>query len=510
MPARLDAPVAPHYVARVRALGATVLVESRWLNAVSVRLRPERVADVRRLPEVREVRPIGRTSEPPPPQVPRTSVPPNAAAGKAARLDYGPSRTQLAVMNAVAPLERGLNGAGVRLGFLDGGFGGFEHPVFDRLRRDGRLVDTADFTTDQGEQSGRHGQSVASAAVGFAEGTLVGPAWGAEVLAATTEFGPSETNREEDNFVAGLEWMERQGADVVNVSLGYTTFDAGERSYVPADLDGDTGLTTQAADLAAALGLVVVTSAGNAATVRKGEDVFLCTDHDVPEGCWYYVGTPADGDSVIAVGAVRRDSARAAFSSFGPTADGRIKPDVAAQGDSVVVAVQTDRYAYADGTSFSSPLVAAVVCQMLQVNPALTPIQVRDVLRATASQAESPDNALGWGIIDAEAAIEAAGSAPLPTPAPPGPPTSVRVTARYPNPARDRVTFEIEASPGAGSATVSLYNVLGQRRTSRSAQPLQPGSNTIVVPTGHLAPGLYLYAVEVAGQRLTGSVAVVR
>ena len=497
VPPRLDAPLAPGYVESVRQTGAEVLVESRWLNAVSARLWPEQVEAVRRLPSVREIQLVGSTSVPVPPEVPRTSVPEHGGAGKAARLDYGPSRTQLAVMNAIAPLERGLNGEGVRLGFLDSGFGDFQHPVFARLRADGRLVDTADFTTAQGPQSSLHGQAVASAAVGFAEGVLIGPAWGAEVLAATTEYAPTETNQEEDNFVAGMEWMEQHGADVVNVSLGYTTFDIGQgRQYTPADLDGDTGVTTRAADLAASLGVVVVTSAGNSGC-------------DGPANCWYYVGTPADGDSVIAVGAVDRRSAKAPFSSFGPTADGRIKPDVAAQGDSVVVAVEGDRYAYADGTSFSSPLVAAVVCQMLEVNPALTPIAVRDVLRATASQADAPDNALGWGIVDAEAAIQNA----LALPAEPPPaelPTAIQAAHPYPNPVRDRVTFELAAPPGAGVAEVSLYNVLGQRQTSSLRQPLQPGLNALTLSTAPLAPGLYLYVIEAGGERLTGSVVVIQ
>ena len=447
--ARRDAPLAPAYLEHVRALGAETLVESRWLNAVSARLRPEQVADVRRLASVRAVRLVGRTSALPP--VPSEEAGTEGfSAGKAMRLDYGPSETQLAVMNAIAPLERGINGAGVRLGFLDGGFGDFQHPVFDRLRADGRLIDTRDFTTAQGPQSGLHGQSVASAAVGFTEGTLIGPAWGADVLAATTEYGPTETNQEEDNFVAGMEWMEQNGADVVNISLGYTTFDEGERSYTPDDLDGDTGITTRIVDVAASLGVVVVTSAGNSGC-------------DSPDNCWYYIGTPADADSAIAVGAVTSDSVRASFSSFGPTADGRTKPDVAAQGVNVVVAGGTDGYGFSNGTSFSSPLVAAVVCQMLQVNPDLNPIEVRDLLRATASLSDNAADSLGWGIVNAELAIQNA----LPVATEPTSselPEAIRVMRRYPNPSQTSVALEVAAPSDAGTADVRLYNLLGQQQ----------------------------------------------
>ena len=492
--ARRDAPLAPAYLEEVKALGAEPLVESRWLNAVSARLRPEQVADVQRLASVRAVRLVGRTSVPTPQKPPREAGTAGSNAGKATRLDYGPSATQLAVMNAIAPLERDINGAGVRLGFLDTEFGDFQHPVFDRLRADGRLIATENFA--QGPQTNRHGEAVASTAVGYAEGQLIGPAWGAEVLAATTEYAPSETNQEEDNFVAGMEWMERNGADVVNASLGYTTFDAGQRSYTPDDLDGDTGITTRIVDVAASLGVVVVTSAGNSGC-------------DSPENCWYYIGTPADADSAIAVGAVTSDSLRATFSSFGPTADGRTKPDVAAQGVNVVVAGGTDGYGFSNGTSFSSPLVAAVVCQILQVNPDLNPIQVRDLLRATASQATTEDNALGWGIVNAELAIQNA----LPVAAEPAPselPEAIRVMRRYPNPSRARVAFEVAAPSGSGTADVRLYNLLGQQQAPRLAQSLQAGLNTLTLATDGLAPGLYLYVIETASQRLTGSVTVVR
>ena len=511
--ARRDAPLAPAYLDAVKALGAEPLVESRWLNAVSARLRPGQVADVRRLPSVRAVRLVGRTSVPTPPDLPKEAGDSENSggaafgAGKSMRLEYGPSATQLAVMNAIAPLERDINGAGVRLGFLDTEFGDFQHPVFARLRADGRLIKTENFA--QGPQRNRHGEAVASTAVGYAEGSLIGPAWGAEVLAATTEYAPSETNQEEDNFVAGMEWMERNGADVVNVSLGYTTFDEGERSYSPDDLDGDTGITTRIVDVAASLGVVVVTSAGNSATIRQGRAVVPCTDHDAPEGCWYYIGTPADADSAIAVGAVTSDSVRAPFSSFGPTADGRTKPDVAAQGVGVVVADETDRYGFSNGTSFSSPLVAAVVCQILQVNPDLNPIDVRDLLRATASQSGNAADSLGWGIVNAELAIQNA----TPVATEPGAselPEDVRVVRRYPNPSRARVALEVEAPLGAGAADVRLYNLLGQQQAPRLTQPLQPGLNTLILSTDALAPGLYLYVVETASQRLTGSVTVVR
>lgn len=493
VPTGLDVPVAEVYLARLRALGVEPVVRSRWLNAVSAYLTPRQRATLEAFPFVRSIRPVQRLSPTAAAEAP-APLPAVFQPGRrvsSAEIDFGRSWEQLADINAIDLLNRGINGTGVRLGFLDTEFGDFEHPAFAHLLADGRLLGYRNFA--QGPQDNRHGLSVASVAVGFEEGSLVGPGWGAQVLAATTEYAPSETNQEEDNFVAGLEWMEAQGADVINVSLGYTTFDAGERSYTPAHLDGDTGVTTVAADRAAALGVVVVTSAGNEGGCGT------------PESCWYYIGTPADADSVIAVGAVRRDSVRASFSSFGPTADGRIKPDVAAMGQSVWLAAPGG-YAFSSGTSFASPLVAGVVAQILQVNPDLTPVDVRDLLRSTASQAGSPDNALGWGIVNAEAAVARAvllgTGGELPDVAVLSPP--------YPNPFSGTTTFEVRAPAGHANVTLTVYDLLGRQAMPARRHTLSEGINWITLDGNDLAAGVYLYVLEGDAVHASGKMVVVK
>ncbi len=490
----LDAPLSPAYLDALRQRGIAPRVESRWLNAVSAFLSDQQVDAVRKLPFVRAVQPVGSTTRAPEPE----GAPPagtQQTAGKATLLDYGASRTQLEVINAVAPLERGINGAGVRLGFLDTEFGGFAHPAFERLVAEGRLLADSNFVGQS--QGDIHGRRVASIAVGFDEGSLIGPAHGAEVLAATTEYAPTETNQEEDNFVAGIEWLEARGADVVNVSLGYNTFDAGQRDYTIAELDGDTGVTTRAADRAAALGVVVVTSAGN-----EG-----CT---APSGCWYYVTTPADGDSVIAVGAVRSDSSLASFSGRGPTADGRTKPDVSAMGVSVVNASSNLGYGSGSGTSFSAPLVAGVVCQILQVNPNLGPIDVRDILRETASRAANPDNDLGWGIIDADAAILLAEQRIVATEDDLPPPAGFLLARPYPNPFSEETVFEIRAPAGAGFARLSVYDLLGRRVDVPFEGTLQPGVHRVIFRAEGLPPGLYLYRLQGEHLSQSGKMVLVR
>ncbi len=385
-------------------------------------------------------------------------------------------------------MERGLDGHGVRVGFLDANFAGLRHPAFSALRTDNRLAGLRSFT--DGRQGGNHGMGVVSVAAGYAPEALVGPAYGATVLGATTEYTQFERNVEEDNFVEGLEWLSQKGADVVNVSIGYTTFDDGQRSYSPTDLDGDTALTTRAVDRAAQLGVTVVVSAGNSGCAS-------------PDSCWYYVNTPADADSAIAVGAIAPDSSLASFSARGPTADGRRKPDVLVQGQKVPAAWKDDQYAEVGGTSFASPQVTAIVAQMLQVNPSLGPVQVRRLLRQTASQAHAPDTTRGWGIVDAEAAVRAAEWTARRTP-----PSTLRVSPPYHAVGDSSLVVPVSAPSHTAALRVSLNTPLG-RRVRYVERTAHPGPNRPILDVSSLPAGIYRYNVATdTGHHATGTVTI--
>ncbi|MEX0747590.1 MAG: S8 family serine peptidase, partial [Rhodothermales bacterium] len=468
-----DAGISPSYSRILAEKGIEVVVESRWLNAVSAYLTDDMLSEVNELSFVTEVRRVARLV--------RSNVVFEPTYDAHPLLDYGLSRRQLEDINAIEPLENGFNGTGVVLGFLDTPFHDFAHEVFESHHEEGRIIADSNFVGNPDDPS-THGFNVASIAAGFKEGQLIGPGHGASILAATTEFTPTETNEEEDFFVAGMEWLEVMGADVVNVSLGYTTFDSGQRDYTASDLDGDTGLTTRAADLAASLGVVVVAAAGNESVLRG----LPCTAHDSPTGCWYHISTPADGDSVIAVGAVNPDSSRASFSGRGPTADERIKPDVAAPGVSVRYATASGLYSSGNGTSFAAPLVAGVVAQILQANPLLNPIEVRDILRQTASQADNPDNSLGWGIINAAAAVNTAIALSVEGP----PEESAPSVQVYPNPATDELFIFINADR-PGPARIDVYDVLGRQVLSTVDRSI--GSRTFRLQVGSLHAGVFFY-----------------
>ena len=211
---------------------------------------------------------------------------------------------------------------------------------------------------------------------------------------------------------------------------------------------------------------------------------------------------------MITVGAVSISGAKASFSSFGPTADGRIKPDVSAMGVSVWLVSSDTGYGFSNGTSFSSPMVAGVVAQILQVNPALNPIEVRDLLRETASQAENPDNAIGWGIIDADAAVTLAEA--MVTAVEDGPDeTSLSVTL-FPNPVEGTAMFEVRAPLLPVRARVSVFDVLGRRVAVPFDGFLAPGLNRLRFDATELPPGVYFYTLESTRFRHSGNLVVMR
>lgn len=395
-----DAPVSGAYVDEISRRVVRVRHASRWFNAVSVEATPAQVRDLEALPFVARldlVRRYRRPKEEPIDPSAQTASP-GTTSGKTSTFgfDYGTSIGQLSQIGVPPVHELGFHGEGVVIAVFDAGFNNLPHEAFSAMtilaRRDfvNGDEDVAD-GQDQGE--GSHGTATLSTIGGFKEGQLIGPAFAASYVLAKTENTDSETPVEEDNWAAAAEWAESLGVDVISSSLGYLDYDGPFTSYTYKEMDGETAISTRAADLAASRGVVVVNSAGNSG---------YSAEHNT-------LGAPADGNSVIAVGAVDRLGTRAFFSSVGPTADGRIKPDVAAQGLFVKTAspISVSGYGGANGTSFSCPLTAGVVALILQAHPTYTVEQVHTVLRSTASQAAAPDNLLGWGIVNALAAIQA-------------------------------------------------------------------------------------------------------
>jgi len=381
-----DIPVKKEYIGELENLDTKIRVVSKWLNAASVLASKQQIEKVKSLSFVRAIKKV-TTFTRRKPGVEEKQLKKSGNVGAIhelpLQLGYGESYAQLAQIHVPELHNIGLSGKGVLITLLDTGFF-IHHPAFEDILSSGRLVATHDFINvdedvdDQDNDQRWHGTAVWSVVGGYFADSLVGSAYGAQFALAKTERVDSEVVAEEDNWVAAVEWADSLGADVVTSSLGYNDW------YDYEDMDGNTALCTIHADLAVSKGIVVVNAAGN--------------ERNKP---WYYIIAPADGDSVIAVGAVDLQGELTSFSSAGPTYDGRIKPDVLACGYRTFCASSSGSYTRMDGTSLSTPLVAGVCALLLEADSTWSPIQVRKALWNTASQADQPDNLMGYGIVNA-------------------------------------------------------------------------------------------------------------
>ena len=459
-----DLPLEPGYVASVAERVQQLRHSLRWFNAVSAMATPAQIDSLSLLPFVREIDLVGRFRRQASAE-PFVGALPSMPRGTASEgIDYGPSLNALAMLNVPAVHATGNSGQGILIGIFDNGFRLLSHTAFDSLRP--RILATRDFVDhkvsvvpdDRDPSFGSHGIWTLSTIAGFKPGRIIGPAYGASFLLARTENDSSETPIEEDNWAAAIEWAESLGVQVTSTSLGFLTYDSPYTSWTWENMDGRTTLITRAAAQAVREGVVVVNSAGN----------------NGPNSAHNTLNAPADADSVITAGAVNPSGARSAFSSVGPTTaiPPRIKPDVMAQGEEVRVASSVNDTAYGlqQGTSFSSPLIAGVAALILKARPAATPLEIATWLKATASNAGTPNNLIGWGIPDAAAAIA------YPT-MPPAPPVPSIILSSQPNPFASATTLTFRL-PEPSRVVVTVFDILWRviRELSPTGQTLLYGS----------------------------------
>lgn len=383
-----DLPVNPSYVTQIANLGINVHSRSKWMNGITVLLTDSsQMSLVRALPFVSEVQYTGKKF---------TQLPSPAAKSKfhADSLNYGAASGQINLLNGEALHEQGCTGNGILIGVLDAGFKNVNtNHAFDSLRMQNRLLGAVSIIDPSINvyNEDDHGANVLSIMTGNLPGQYLGVAPHASYWLIQTEFVPTEYLVETDFWVRGIEFADSAGVDIINSSLGYSEFDDSSMNFTYADMNGTVSRASRAAHMASQKGIVVCVSAGN-------------------EGAkpWKYISSPADADGILTVGAVTAAGTPSSFSSFGPSSDNRVKPEVCATGTATALVNPAGSIVYGNGTSFSSPVITGLTACYIQLFKTLSNYSINNLRQniiENASLFEHPDNQMGYGLPDFQSVI---------------------------------------------------------------------------------------------------------
>jgi serine protease AprX len=372
-----DLPVFSEYIQEISDLGFKILNHSRWFNGVMVGTSDYSLATA--LTPLLFVESVYDFET----QI-STSARLKDKFEEIDSLAYGTAYHQLEMLGGDVLHQQGFRGRGMQLAVLDAGFyKANELAAFDHLFANGQVLGTWNFVAGETDvyDDHNHGMAVLSTMGAHLPNEMIGTAPEASYWLLRTEDAGSENLIEEYNWLCGAEFADSVGADIINSSLGYTTFDVVAQNHTYADMNGVSTPISRAATMAARKGIIVCNSAGN-----SGND------------SWHYIGAPADADSILSVGAVYANEAPTNFSSYGPSSDGRVKPTISAQGGSAVVYSTSNQAGISNGTSFSSPIIAGMTASLWQAHPDKTNIEVMNAIIQSAHLYDNPTNQLGYGI----------------------------------------------------------------------------------------------------------------
>jgi serine protease AprX len=430
-----DLPPSKTYIDELKKIGATVWYTSRWYNGALVLADSALAAKIKALPfvagfEANEALNLNESGKP---------------ARKKSKFEveldtvnHGNGTVQARMIGANNLHNTGYKGNGMMIAVLDDGFNKVNvNSYMAHLFTNKKVAGTYDFVrnTPNVYDIGGHGNLVLSTMAANTDGKFVGTAPEASYVLLRSEDAPTEKLIEEANYLFAAEYADSVGVDIINSSLGYEDFDYSNYTHEREDFNGDKTLVTKAVDWAAATGILVCTSAGNSGT--------------------FGIAAPADADSVMAVGSVTFAELKSGFSSVGPTADGRIKPEVAAMGSgstvSFVNASGTSVLATSSGTSFSGPIMAGFVACYWQSNPSLKNMEVIEAIKKLGTQAKNPDNQLGYGIPKFGKIVILENE----------PNFNIEVKVS-PNPTKDILNINLPQEKAGQLYDFEMYNMLGQ------------------------------------------------
>ncbi len=393
-----DLPVTPAYITQIKNVSnVTILNVSRWQNAVTIQTSSAvALTTINAFAFVQNINGIaartagsGRvTGNKFELEEIITELPSQSAARVTATTDYfnygTNSFNEIHLHNGEFLHNIGLRGQGMQIAVLDNGFNNYTTlKAFDSVNINGQVLGTWDFVAGEQDVSndGSHGMNCFSTIAANIPGQFIGKAPKAKFWLYQTEDNASEYPVEEFNWVCGAERADSSGADVISSSLGYSDFDNASLNYTYSNMNGNTTIAAIGADMAAKKGLIVFNAVGNSGG-----------------NSWHYLITPADGDSVVAVGAVSAAGAVGGFSSYGPSADGQIKPDIASVGVSAMVQTTSNTIGTSNGTSFACPNMAGLGTILWQAFPEYNNMKIIRALQQSGHKFTTPDDRVGYGI----------------------------------------------------------------------------------------------------------------
>lgn len=389
-----DVPLEESYVLTVKnSQGITVKAQSKWLNAIHVIGNQTDITNLKNLSYVDYIQFANKGIN----NISNTKLL-SAKVSKVNKLDlelsynYGNAANQTTMLGIDKLHDLGFDGSGMQIAVIDGGFygvntaGAFSH-LLDNDINNGEILGGYDFvnslTNFYLDTGTSHGTNVLSTIGAIKEDEFRGMAPKAGFYLFVTEDAFNEVPLEESLWVQAAERADSLGVDIINTSLGYNQFDDSKYNYNYADMDGETTFITRGANIAAQKGMVIVNSAGNSGA-----------------NPWKYITAPADAKNVIAVGAVNPNETITFFSSFGPTADQRIKPETLAQGGNVYVVSDNNDVYTSNGTSFSGPIIAGAIACLWQAYPEKSSLEIREMVIENSGLYNSPTDQEGYGILN--------------------------------------------------------------------------------------------------------------
>ncbi len=385
-----DLPLPPAYLEQISATGAEIKCLSKWNRTVLVRVKNNKILHaVERLPFVAGTMKLWTSPDSVKPPVRSFFHKDFSPWEEETDNPYGRAAMQINLVNGASLHKSGYRGRGLTIAVFDGGFMNVDRiPAMQKIN----ILGTRDFVAFPSKdifQEIDHGTKVLSTMAVDEPGMFVGTAPEAAFYLCRTEDANTESRAEEDYWAAAAEFADSAGVDIINSSLGYHDFNDPATNYTYDDLDGKTSLVSRTASRLAGKGMLLVNSAGNDGM-----------------GTWKLIGVPADADDILTVGAVNGQKQNAAFSSLGPSFDGRVKPDVMGLGSPAAVVTGRGTIINDMGTSFASPVMAGMVACLWQALSDKTALQIIQIVRRSGNRFDRPNNVFGYGIPDFEKALQ--------------------------------------------------------------------------------------------------------